>query len=1212
MPQTLGNGSRYARFSDPEPSSRYARFSAEPVSTPDTIDLDPTDGVFTQPDTPVEPEPREGDFGKSAKYGRLLGLAGIADLGAGIAQNLGTEPGTKIFRSLAAKAGLGEAPETEPNIVSRGLTAYGERQRRKAEEVGPPESAAGIAGTLVGGGAVEMAPYLATGLAGGAALDVAQSQYRRPEETLAGLVDVASSYLEDEDARERVAEKLPGVTPDMVDWVRANASEAAGTPVGRAVIEVAGGFLPAAAVMGATRGVKRLKGAAVADEIVPEAKVDTPEEAAETPEVRTEVPEVEEPAARPEAEEPTPQTVAEPEVRTPVEGESRYSRFAEAEPEGVADTSVTLYSGLPIDKLPPSVQYGIARGGAGAAGGAIVDREDPGRGAMLGAAGAAAAPLVPKVLTGTRKRFGIGEVPDANGGPRSTTTTGTRKPEPDPTMGTGEEVARFDEGEGRVPNIAKYTLDPTGEQRLKDEVATLGTRRVLTHSDTQAAVDDLVADPDKASKLLAKVNDGTDRGKLLGQEVLAIRQIHNDNLQTAVEITKKLGDTTLSVEESSRLSAALEGLETQNATLLNRVAEESTAAGQRLNALKIAAQQTNDPTFWMLRATKANGGPLDVSTRDKLSRLLAEGNMDEVVIEVDKIGSTTGEKISALWKAGLLTGAPTHILNLMSTGVMTGMEMFKNYPAAAVDSVFSTLFGTRRTKAALGPGQLIAASGRGVQRGAKEAVKAFRQSGRMVKYDYKQTRFNNPLIDGYVNLVFNTLTAGDRFFRGIMMEHSLIEQLMVSAKNQGLKGRAARQHARQLLAENKVPDEIALRAVMDAEIATFTNEGLVASAVAAGKRNVRQKSDVAGLATEFALPFTGTPSNVATRIVEYSPFGGLSTVPKFVKTAMSKTDQPATQRQAVERLGRSIVGSTPLLLGMTAAHYGIMSLGYSPRQSARRQITGERPNSLRVDDQWVGLDRFSPFGNLMLLGGYIYKAMANPDPEVSVAGRLAGPASSMLKTVTEQSFLSGVQQILQIMASDPEQGFERRAGQYVKSLARSSIPNIVQRVARTIDPVVRQTETPMDAFMAGVPGFSRQLPPRLTQFGETQVREPVGGTFFDPVASSKALDVDDSVKAELQRTGANLSIRRRLPDETTEQHQQRIAVEGAILKGAVNRLIASDEYRSVPLIAQEQGYPMGAAILVQRALIEEEIQDVRREVTAMRRRALEGARVARR
>lgn len=1198
-----------------------------------------------------EPEQGPGVMGTLRDMGRQVRRS-FHETGAGISETLGGLLGTADETSRDAMRGLDAvrmSPE-EPSRLRRAADYLTEvdapASRASAERMGAPET---TAGTLAGIGsriAFESAPYVAGGLAGagrvvagaslparigsvaageaavGLPLDLAQGYHRRPEESLASAVN----ELAPESGIGRLAGRA-AETPAGRALFEATGGMAAGLGIGagietarsgaRALRSVADLGVEEAAQRGIREGLEEstpswvgsvrppppvTRGVPLRSALEQERLVGDPEAASPERVMGLLSPPRDPAVAGPPQREGAGRTIEPP--RRAVAEEAELSTAAEIASRRTAQAGPRLRSARQIalgeaGAVQPGLVGGLARTGAGAAVGAGVDDENRLRGALVGGAAALGAPAA---VRGLRGLGNAGRVDFTSQQParwsEGKLEAAIRNPET-PRIAP-EEVDDF-------VNVAKFALDPTGEARLRTEVQNvvqahgLSPKEVISWDQTRSIAKSMGLDGDKLDLKL----QGRDR--LGGPEMLAIRNVVNSNVRQIESLSQQLATgmgkngEPLGEGVAEQMSRAISGMESQNDNLLSRFISERSQTGRDLNNLKILANQTMEPTTWMMRAQRIADGPISEEVKANIRRLINENDRAGLAKYVSGLRqSTLGEKATTLWKAGLLTGPPTHIVNMLSNTASMILETAKDAPAAIYDHLLGLVTGMA-TKS-FNVGDLARAAKRGAVRGVKEARQVMRglpTDDALKKYDYfREVNYDSPILNAYTKFVFRALGAGDRLFRGFSLERSLGEQARTLAQMEGLRGEALTKRVAELVANP--PDEIAMRAIADAEVATFTNKGKLGALAGSVKRTARQKSDVLGAAADVVAPFTATPSNVATRVVEYSPLGAISTIPDVVrifKEAARGNAVPAVQRRVVERLGRSTIGSAPILVGYILHQNGLMSLGYPDDQGERGQwtVTGRQENSVLIGGKWRSLERFSPLGNLMVLGGYIHETVS--DPTKTTGQKIAEPVASIAKTVSEQSFLEGVNRILNAI-QDPE----REAEGAVRSLARSVIPNIVQRVGRIMDPTLRESDTIGGEVLRGVPGLSRGFPAQLDEFGEPLEHEGgIVGSLFDPLYSRTA-KTDDPVRGEIDRVNAGLTARRPRSGESPDQFRERLRIEGRVLRGELSKLIGSRAYQSVPQQVRQELGPADPRIeelttAIQRAMLEETIAQTRSQLT---------------
>ena len=483
-------------------------------------------------------------------------------------------------------------------------------------------------------------------------------------------------------------------------------------------------------------------------------------------------------------------------------------------------------------------------------------------------------------------------------------------------------------------------------------------------------------------------------------------------------------------------------------------------------------------------------------------------------------------------------------------------------------------------------------------------------------------------MDKFQKFVFGALGAGDASLTGFAVQRSLAEQARVIAKNEGLKGAALDARAADILANETTP-EMMLESIAQGELATFRNRGIVGQGVVGLKRGIRETAKKTGglvgagnpahtmtyLATEKIIPWSMTPSNVMTRVAEASPLGAASVAFdsyfwKLVTRQVDKSTQiPAAQKRIVETLGRSTVGSAPILLGMYLYNQGLLSLGWTREKAGQRELTGEEENAWKIGDTWISMERMSPGGNLVILGGYIAAEMQDPEATTEGLTRAAEVATvsgmSIARTAYEQSFLEGIRDL-----GDAVMATERRTGRenLLTGTASMFVPNILKRINRWVDPVARQRETVMDQLRQAIPGASRGLPARVDAFGQTVRRTPgFYASMVDPFQMSPDKTLESPTRKLMGDLDVNISRLRKLDDETNAAYQRRQREWGGVTERVIAGIINSGQLEAIERQGRQQNAHLEpedqdlAIMLIQKEVVERAISGARSGLSQARR-----------
>lgn len=854
-----------------------------------------------------------------------------------------------------------------------------------------------------------------------------------------------------------------------------------------------------------------------------------------------------------------------------------------------------------------SVVAGISGAGLGAVAGALAPGDDDDRwkrmlagaiigGALLGGGAAAfgrgARGLGEKgtsVMLPSKAPERAERRPPMEGFAEYTPPPGQSAPEP---VGGRESLPRVARAEDYI-NFAKFDLDPTGVERLRTEVERLVTqvgihpKQRVPWSETRRLASELGID---AEGLQASTIDR----RLSGPEMLAIRNIISGNIYAMTRWASAMRQPRVTPIEREELMRRVNAAELQNRSLLERFIRARTETGRDLNNLKIVANRTMDPVYWLARARQLTRGVEQVKLPDgrrvtqqeiqtTVARLAAERDRGALVRYMMGLRqSSMVEKLQTLWKAGLLTSPKTHALNIVSNTTMAVLEGAKENVALFADRLLGlaaagvghlpggTPLETRPRTISPTSWTVIQESAKGALAGLREAREVMQGAQipeALERYDLpRETNYDSAVLNVYTRGVFRSLEAADRVFRGFALRGSLVHQAQVLARGEGLRGTEYRARVEELV---RAPtDEMALQAIADAEIATFRERTTLAKWASPMARH-----PVGG----FILPFSRTPSAVATSVARYTPFGfwgaGMDAM-EVLKQAYKGRAAPDLQQRAARRFGRAATGTFFIWLGYQLAKDDKMTGGYPTTRQTERELweaTGRQANSLLVDGQWVNVGRISPIGNLLAVGANLYEIEQRRQTPASNVEQMAEAAASIGKTIADQPFVQGLRQTTEA-AQDPLE-----AGAKVgRSFVGSFIPAGVAAAARGTDPYQRDTRSLASYLQSRVPGVSRTVPPARTTFGEPRQRAAgVAARLFNemvnPMAGRPDVRRTDPVARELWDIGWAPARERRDPRETAARFSERQMVVGRALREIVEQTMASPRYAAARSVEQAAG-----------------------------------------
>ena len=520
------------------------------------------------------------------------------------------------------------------------------------------------------------------------------------------------------------------------------------------------------------------------------------------------------------------------------------------------------------------------------------------------------------------------------------------------------------------------------------------------------------------------------------------------------------------------------------------------------------------------------------------------------------------ETLSALRKAGLLTGIKTHFRNFFGNMGFQLLEEVSRLPRAAVDIALALGTG-ERTVQGVSPLAMAKATYAAATEGVREAKNIMRHgvSGNALLKVSVNRPVNSGIrwLDAYANFIFRLMSAEDAIFKSYAFRRSLEEQAFLTAKRTG-------QVPAAILAA-PTPAMFA-RAFADAEFATFNNKNILATEWSQGKSRLSQKG-VAGATAAFAgdlvVPFTNTPANILARVLDYSVVGAVAKGGTAAARSVIAQGVPEAQQRAMaDALGRGMTGSAIIWLGWTLAAAGLLTGGGDDDEGDRNVATaaGRLPGALLLGDRWHTVNALSPLGNLLTLGATMYRQSSRPlRNELSRAGKIAGVAT---QTVLDQPMLTGLQNIVDTLENPG-----RRLESFIGSNAGSFVPTFIADAASMFDPYRRDarpdgfTEALWRGPQGRLPGLRNWLPEKTDMLGRTVKQDKLSAVYFG--LGSPAKELTDPVLKALLAADVGLGSPKRRDNETDAELRTRTRAIGQAIEKRLVRVVRSSTFNARPL-----------------------------------------------
>lgn len=590
------------------------------------------------------------------------------------------------------------------------------------------------------------------------------------------------------------------------------------------------------------------------------------------------------------------------------------------------------------------------------------------------------------------------------------------------------------------------------------------------------------------------------------------------------------------------------------------VAAELTAAGQLGNAAKIL--RDSDPATAMQTVEKAleevnkeiekrYGKSYD--WRAKLTQeeidlingtdFTQEGAFEAVYEQIAKrlgaeMPSTLWEKISELRRVNMLLRPRTQIKNFLSNAPMLALRKAAEKLSGTFQDVLvkaGKLDADKQTRTASVPAetrdvakQYVADHKAEILEGGNKADmdtllnkhRTFFKDGPLAKALSEATGAEvHNLLEGARRLTYSLLEAGDAPFVLNAYQDSLA-QIMAA---QGVTN-----------AED-ITQEMRDFAYFNAMEATYKATNVVAQGINAIKRS----GGPWGKALDILIPFTTTPANITTLLLQYSPVGFIDMVNKATKGG--------DVAGASDSAAKATVGTAMMLLGFGLRALGAGSIGKEDDEESAVDdlgrvvgITGaaDQNKTIAAFDKARGVSPYSfggrwsydwaePFGSMLALGAEIYDSTNGNE---SAADAFFNAIYTAGDAVLNMSIFQNVTKLLKGYGSNTQAIIESLTEGGASQLA----PGLIGDVAKIVDPTVRSTWTGGNAaesawarVMSAIPGLSDDLPANVNVFGEDMTRgnllERTVDALLNPGLSNRneASPLTDTIVSLYEATGKN-------------------------------------------------------------------------------------------
>lgn len=522
--------------------------------------------------------------------------------------------------------------------------------------------------------------------------------------------------------------------------------------------------------------------------------------------------------------------------------------------------------------------------------------------------------------------------------------------------------------------------------------------------------------------------------------------------------TKLVGDTYSYATVKERMLAAI--LATDN----NVRGDGLLTLCQQLEAMKqglavvteadlnyIAGQMS---TFLYAEGADLEGMPVTTEGKTALQRVY---NAQANVVQDSMMG-----KVNALGYTNMLSGTKTWIKNISSNILIRPLELASEKIGGAIEEAFITKRTGNRTTDA--PNRAERAAGREAFTGeiGQTMVDYFvthADTGHGSGFDlnHNNRTFNNEWLQAYKNIVDFAMQVGDRPF----WEQCYTEELAVIKRlgtkipdTQRVDGRKVK------VLRDMTLEEMKTEAAVRATERVFQEDNNIVSAI----NGARRESPMIDLMITSIMPFLKTPTNVASRMMQYSPIGLARAIIQYgLWDGKRNGGANFDQRKFVMNLGRGLTGTGVAVVGALLASLGVIQPGREDEEDKKlgviRKAQGRSYSTyFKLGDWEIPLDFAQPSSGPLYIGAKIAWALEEMGDDVNVPALIGtvlyGSALETGNQLFDNSFLSGFSALFS--------GYNDAAGiasniaeNIAENQASRLTPSAIRALAKVTDPYVR-------------------------------------------------------------------------------------------------------------------------------------------------------------
>lgn len=280
-------------------------------------------------------------------------------------------------------------------------------------------------------------------------------------------------------------------------------------------------------------------------------------------------------------------------------------------------------------------------------------------------------------------------------------------------------------------------------------------------------------------------------------------------------------------------------------------------------------------------------------------------------------------------------------------------------------------------------------------------------------------------------------------------------------------------------------------------------------------------------------------------------------------------------REGARQYIEGSLGSMMIVASNHAYDAGLITGAYptNKQEQAAWALEKRQPMSVMIGGQWVPYSFFGPLAAPFMFTALI-RDQQSQMTDATIADHVERAAMGIGRYMTDIPAFSATYRLMDTIYAGVRFGYQTAtdkflAGQITKAIPASATLNSLVPVW---DPTERDPNGIIERLMGRIPIISRQVPSAITPEGTTKQR-PVSGTqslLGAGGAEPTSLTGAESALAEGDKTLMPIGNKIGTVDLTRDQFRRYQSVAGPMSTQAIDKLIASDEYKNEkdPLVRQ--------------------------------------------